>query len=91
MHNNRRALLYGLGAVGLWSTVATAFKISLNHLSPLTLVTLAAVTSWCFFAVTLAITGQWRDIWGVSSRARLRSLGIGALNRALYYVVLLEP
>ena len=90
MHNNRRALLYGLGAVGLWSTVATAFKISLNHLSPLALVTLAAVTSWCFFAITLTITGQWRDIWAASSRARLRSLGIGALNPALYYLVLFE-
>ncbi len=36
MTSDRRAILYGLGAVGLWSTVATAFKVALGYMSPLT-------------------------------------------------------
>ena len=43
MTRDGRAMLYGLGAVGLWSTVATAFKVGLAHMSPLTLLWIAAV------------------------------------------------
>ena len=32
MHNQRKAYLYGLVTVLLWSTVASAFKLSLRHL-----------------------------------------------------------
>ena len=39
--NDRRAIKMGLGAVMLWSTVATAFSLSLRYLTPLQLVTLA--------------------------------------------------
>ena len=45
---DRRAVKMGLGAVMLWSTVATAFSLSLQYLTPLQLVTLATVVSWCF-------------------------------------------
>ena len=37
---DRRAVKLGLGAVMLWSTVATAFSLSLQYLTPLQLVTL---------------------------------------------------
>ena len=49
--SDRRAMQLGLGAVMLWSTVATAFSLSLNYLSPLQLVTFATLVSWCFFAL----------------------------------------
>ena len=51
---DRRAVKLGLGAVMLWSTVATAFSLSLQYLTPLQLVTLATVVSWCFFAIRLS-------------------------------------
>ena len=34
MKNQKQAMLYGLGTVLLWSTVATAFKLSLRELAP---------------------------------------------------------
>ena len=37
MKNERNALLMGLGAVLLWSTVATGFKLGLEHLKPVQL------------------------------------------------------
>ena len=48
---DRRAVKMGLGAVMLWSTVATAFSLSLQYLAPLQLVTLATVDSWWFYAL----------------------------------------
>ena len=45
---DRRAVKMGMGAVMLWSTVATAFSLSLEYLTPLQLVTLATIVSWCF-------------------------------------------
>ena len=45
MSQDREAMLYGLGAVALWSTVATAFKLALEQMSPLELVWLAALVS----------------------------------------------
>ena len=32
-HDERRALLYGVGAVLMWSTVATGFKLGLKELA----------------------------------------------------------
>jgi len=37
MNKQRQAIFYGLGAVLLWSTVATAFKLSLQYFSPIEL------------------------------------------------------
>ena len=45
-NQDRTAILYGLGAVALWSTVATAFKVALSYMSPLELIWLASVVSW---------------------------------------------
>ncbi|MDX1801354.1 MAG: EamA/RhaT family transporter, partial [Marinobacter sp.] len=45
MKNQRQAMLFGLGAVLLWSTVATAFKLSLRSLSPVQLLFIACLAS----------------------------------------------
>ena len=37
MSQDRQAIVYGLGAVALWSTVATAFKVALVWMTPLEL------------------------------------------------------
>ena len=86
--NDRLALIYGLGAVGLWSTVATAFKLSLAHVSPLLLVTVASITSWIFLGALMLVTGQWRELAGLTRIKVLRLLLLGLLNPALYYFVL---
>jgi drug/metabolite transporter (DMT)-like permease len=86
--NDRRAMLHALGAVALWSTVATAFKLSLYHLSPLALVTLASCTSWLLFALVLWRTGFRNAYRGASRRDVVTALAIGMLNPALYYFLL---
>ena len=85
---DRRAVKMGLGAVMLWSTVATAFSLSLQYLTPLQLVALATVTSWCFFAIRLSAPERWSALRVTSSKARATGLLVGWLNPGLYYLVL---
>ena len=85
---DRRAVKMGLGAVMLWSTVATAFSLSLEYLTPLQLVTLAAVVSWCFFTARLGSPARWANLRATSSKERITGLLMGWLNPGLYYLVL---
>lgn len=85
---DRRAVKLGLGAVMLWSTVATAFSLSLQYLTPLQLVTLATVISWCFFAIRLSAPERRSALRVTSSKARATGLLVGWLNPGLYYLVL---
>ena len=86
--NDRRAVQLGLGAVMLWSTVATAFSLSLKYLTPLQLVTFASVVSWCFLALRLLRPGQWHALRSLAPRVQVTCLLVGWINPGLYYLVL---
>jgi len=88
LHTQQKALLNGLGAVLLWSTVATAFKITLAEITPLGLVTLASMVSWVFLLLVLWFTGEWREFQTVEATALTKGLLLGLLNPGLYYLVL---
>lgn len=85
-----RATLLGLAAVGLWSTVATAFKLSLRVMSPLELVCWASVFSALALGLILARRGQLRAALAMSRRDAGRAALLGLLNPALYYLVLFQ-
>jgi len=68
-------------AVVLWSTVATAFKLSLRHLSPLNLLFFASVVSLSIFGLF------YLRSFSLNSR-NLRSLYLGFLNPFLYYTLM---
>jgi len=87
-HNDRRAIKMGLGAVLLWSTVATAFSLSLRYLTPLQLVTLATGVSWSFFAIRLRSPERRIALRATPRRERVICLLVGWLNPGLYYLVL---
>ncbi|MFT7388162.1 MAG: drug/metabolite transporter (DMT)-like permease [Candidatus Endobugula sp.] len=90
MKKETLALSYGLTAVLLWSTVASAFKIGLSLTSVILLVTGA-----CFFSLVVlagvllfrkelssAIYSLWQN--------RYVSIKLGMLNPVLYYLILFE-
>ena len=83
-------MLFGIGAVLLWSTVATGFKLGLRELAPLELLWLGAVTSFVFFAAASLVTGRWPAIRALSGRDWLRLGALGLLNPFLYYLILFE-
>ncbi len=86
MSEETTATFYGLSAVLLWSTVATAFKLGLSHFSPPQLLLIATAISLIIF-------------WGAAfasastslSRADLRLAALlGMINPFAYYLVLFE-
>lgn len=88
--NERKALLYGLSAVLLWSTVATAFKITLNYFSPVQMLVVASAVS------VIALTGISFYQGTLSQLKRtllLRPwyyLALGLINPLAYYLVLFK-
>ena len=86
--SNQRALIYALSAVGLWSTMATAFKWALEFNTPMTLITLAATVSWGFFGVRVIVVGSLKSIREMKAALVLRCLLLGLLNPAFYYWIL---
>jgi len=90
MTNQTKAYIYGLSTVFLWSTVATAFKISLRHMSPVQLLFYANITSVVLlFAIILwqKKSSILRSLtWGDLKLPLL----LGILNPFLYYWVLFE-
>ncbi|OJA05075.1 DMT family transporter [Halomonas sp. QHL1] len=85
MNQDRQAILFGLGAVALWSTVATAFKVALAWMSPLELMWIAAFVSWALMGALVIkqgnITTALRTGWKTAAWA-------GMMNPVAYYLVL---
>lgn len=86
--SQKHATYFGLATVLCWSTVATAFKLSLVHLSPLQLILFASVASTCFLLSVLAFQGRLAELWSQSARVYSVSFLFGLLNPTLYYLLL---
>lgn len=90
MTASRKAILMGLVAVALWSTVATAFKIALSFLSVDILVAISCLVS----TVILVAAAWWRGHLGlVYHEIQAKPLlyaALGLTNPILYYSVLLR-
>ena len=90
MDRQRKAYLYALSAVLLWSTVASAFKISLRHVDVLSLLFLASVVSSVVLFAFLVFQKKVYLLGTYSARDYLRSAFLGFLNPFLYYAVLFK-
>jgi len=90
MKNQRQAYFYGLATVLLWSTVASAFKISLRHLTPVELLFYACLTSCLVLLGVLAIQHKLVLLRQLTAADWRRSFQLGLLNPFLYYLVLFK-
>ena len=90
MHNQKKANLYGLATVLLWSTVASAFKLSLRFLDHIQLLFYASIASILVLTAILFVQGKIRLLFACSKRQYLRSMVLGLLNPFLYYLVLFK-
>jgi drug/metabolite transporter (DMT)-like permease len=88
--DQRRALLFGLAAVLCWSTVATAFKISLRYMSPAQLLLHATIVSTVTLLIILLGRGRIGEVVTSTREHWPRALVLGAINPFAYYLVLLE-
>ncbi|QUM75008.1 DMT family transporter [Moritella sp. 24] len=90
MKNQKKAMLFGLITVLLWSTVASAFKITLSHFAPIQMVLIASLTS---IVLLLGITYQQKKLHLLKQyfvKQPLFYLTLGVINPFLYYLVLFK-
>ena len=90
MRNQTKAYAYALTTVLLWSTVASAFKLSLRHMDHFQLLVYASGVSILVLSVILVVQGRWRLVLSYSGRQYGQSLALGILNPFLYYLVLFK-
>lgn len=88
--NQGRAYAFGLAAVLCWSTVATAFKLSLAYLSPAQLLLYASLSSWIFLLLVLLWQKRLKSTLQGARHTYKQSLSFGALNPLLYYLILFQ-
>ena len=90
MRDQNKAYLYAIATVLLWSTVASAFKISLRYLDPLQLLFYSVLVSTCTLAIIVVIQGKQSLVFSYSKHQYWKSLLLGLLNPCVYYFVLFK-
>lgn len=78
------AIAFGLGAVVLWSTVATGFKLGLAVLAVEQLLLLGSTISWFVFLGAVV----WQGRLQISGKDLWLAVALGVINPWAYYLVL---
>ncbi len=90
MKKQTKAYLYALITVGLWSTIASASKLTLRHLSPAEVLLYSSAVSTVVLLGIIVAQNKLKKIYGLTRRDWLASLGFGFLNPFAYYLVLFK-
>ncbi|MDW6091321.1 DMT family transporter [Vibrio rhizosphaerae] len=90
MNNEKQALLFGLSAVLLWSTVATAFKLTLAQLTPIQMLTVACFSSIVSLLMICTYQRQLRLIWPTFTANPVYFIVSGLINPLCYYLILFQ-
>jgi drug/metabolite transporter (DMT)-like permease len=90
MDRSRQSYLYALLAIFFWSTVPTAFKISLGELDVLPMLTIATFTSTLVLLIFVLAGNKTPLLLDTSPRQLLSSAILGFINPFLYYIILLK-
>ncbi len=83
-----RAMWLALAAVACWSTVASAFKLTLAHLGPAALLFWAVLVSALLLALVVSVRRQWRCLLRALRQRPGYYLLLSALNPCAYYLLL---
>ena len=74
----------------MWSTVASAFKLTLEHIDYIQLLFYSSVTSIIVLGIVLSATRKLGLVFACSRQEYLRSVLLGLLNPLVYYLVLFK-
>ncbi len=88
--DQRKATLLALAAVLFWSTIGSAFKLTLRHIDFLSIVLYASLVSVVVFFILLIIRRKWAALRTITRKDILRSALLGLLNPFLFYVTVLK-
>ena len=90
MQKQNKAYFLAIIAVLFWSTVASAFKISLQYLDYFQLLFFSSLVSTLLLFLLILSQNKISEICKTNSKDLLKSALMGFLNPFLYYVVLLK-
>ncbi len=90
MNKTNQSFLYAGLAILFWSTVPTAFKISLGQLSILPMLTIASFTSASILLILVIAGGKSHLLRITTTKELLNSAILGFINPFLYYIILLK-
>jgi len=85
----QKAYYYAFAAILAWSTVSTAFKLSLKHLTPLGLLLISSLCATIFLAIIFLVNHKRDKKNKPSFNWKIRILS-GLLNPFIYYIMLFE-
>ncbi|MBN2662519.1 MAG: DMT family transporter [Bacteroidales bacterium] len=90
MKNQKKAYVFAMLAVLLWSTVSTAFKISLKQLDFMQLLFIGTLVSIVITFTAIVFSGKLKLIKQNTSKDYLKSALVALLNPFGYYLVLFK-
>jgi drug/metabolite transporter (DMT)-like permease len=90
LKTHRKAYIYALSAIGLWSTIGSAFKLTLRYTDPAGLLMIASLVSSMVLLMILIFQQKSAQLKTLTIRQILHSALLGFLNPFLYYLVLLK-
>ncbi len=90
MTSNQMGWVFTALAILCWATVATAFKLTLHHIEFLPLVFWSSLFSTFMLIVLALISARLRHFSKWRRQDLLLSAGLGALNPAIYYLLLFK-
>ncbi|MGC1390597.1 MAG: DMT family transporter [Bacteroidales bacterium] len=90
MDKPHKAYVYAGLAIMFWSTVPTAFKISLSVMDILPMLTIASLTSAFVLSIIVLVGKKIHLIRMTTGKELLNSAILGLINPFLYYLILLK-
>jgi drug/metabolite transporter (DMT)-like permease len=90
MDRSKQSYLYAGLTILFWSTVPTAFKISLGEMDILPMLTIASLTSTLVLFIIVLTQGNTNLIARTTRKELFNSSILGLINPALYYFILLS-
>ena len=90
LSGQQKATLLALVAVLCWSTIGSAFKLTLRHIDFLNILLYASFVSLVLFLVILALRGRLSSLIQITGKDILHSALLGLLNPFLFYITVLK-
>ncbi len=89
MHAQKKAYFFALAAIAFWSTIGSAFKITLRYLDPVWLLLISSFVACIVLFAILMMQGKLALLRHITLNQVIMSAFLGLLNPFLYYLVLL--
>lgn len=90
LDNQGKAYVFAVMTVLLWSTIASAFKITLRYADNFQLLFISVVSATLVLLVILLCQGKFRLILKLAKKDYYRLLLLGLLSPFLYYIILFK-